>query len=251
MDKIMFFCSELTKSRAKERVRETDGSSADNHYVMNGTGAGSWRWYARCIEWIYRSRQLKKVAFSIRWHHHSFFACTVPGVPNATNRNRRRRYCARVPYRVGSMHDGNFFLLFCSPVYANIIKYAICVVYGFGRRSVMLNAHLTSTVDTEHCCQCARARPSAYSRSGGKWTKFHYRSICFRHQRHQSSHSARCSCRVALLFMCSNLNAWCDSSVKFYPSALHSVNYTQTLQWWVVEKGLRKHSTQQPACLPL
>lgn len=30
----MFF-SELTKSRAKERVRETDGFSADNHYVMN------------------------------------------------------------------------------------------------------------------------------------------------------------------------------------------------------------------------
>lgn len=57
-----------------------------------------------------------------------------------------------------------------------------------------------------------------------------------------------CSCRVALLFMWSNLNAWCDSSVKFYPEWAALCEQTLQWWWWVMEKGLQTHTKRS---LPL
>lgn len=100
----------------------------------------------------------------------------------------------------------------------------------------------------EHCCYIvssanANARASAYIHTQQRKMDEiplpkHFLILFSAPAIHQSSSSSYstlgCSCRVALLFMWSNLNAWCDSSVKFYPR-MSRARWTDTLQWcwWV------------------
>lgn len=182
------------------------------------------------------------MAFSILWHHHSFFAYSVLLYTVYQMRLIVIDDDIAPVRRTANCFDARrkFLSMFFALVYTNIIKYAAYMDLAEPNRcSLMLIARRQPTRSIV-AIVCA----PAYSRSSGKWTKFHYRSIfsfCFRHQRHTST----TLCRVALLFMWSNLNAWCDSSVKF-SSRRASFCFTHAdiaMMGNVMEKGLQIHSS--------